>query len=563
MDITTQKTSSIRVAISFIILTILSWFVLRPLSQPGFFPMHDDTQVARVVVMSRAIAQGQFPVRWVSDLGYGYGYPIYNFYGPLPYYVGALFNQVGLSGLGATKVMFGIGIILLGWSTFALVTSFWGPIAGLTAAVFALFAPYHAVQIYIRGAVGEFWASAFIPFVLLGFLLVGSAKNRKLGVFVGSIGLSAVILSHTLTGFVAVGSSLVFLAAYIVGMFIKKIAWDKEQLLAYVAILITALGLTVFFWLPAFFEMRYTNVSGQISASANYRDHFVCLSQFWNSSWGYGGSVPGCIDGLSFKLGKVHILLGLVGLLLLIRSKKIRGKALYWTALLLVFGGIIFATSVSAPLWNLLPNLAYVQYPWRFITIIELGLAILVGRLVVQKSLLLSVVIATIVVTFAIWNNGYLFAPQYSYPRPDQAFETASEIRFRVSKISDEYLPVELVRPTQATDVVFGTIEATSGATLSKVQDDATAVVYRVSSAKSVDVRINKAYFPGWKYWANNKEIFPRVSQGLPTVTLPAGQTVLTLRFVDTPVRTIGNMLSLCFVIGLLLYYGKPKKTIA
>ena len=78
--------------ISLIILIALSVLTVLPLFHLGFFNIHDDAQIQRVFEMKTALSDGMFPVRWVADLGYGYGYPIFNFYGPLPYYVGAIFS---------------------------------------------------------------------------------------------------------------------------------------------------------------------------------------------------------------------------------------------------------------------------------------------------------------------------------------------------------------------------------------------------------------------------------------------------------------------------------------
>src|SRR3989338_10214440 len=89
-----------------IITIILSWFAIRPLTIAGFFPVHDDTQPARIYEMAKALKFGQFPVRWVPDLGYGYGYPLFNFYAPLPYYFGAAFYLFGFNVLSATKLMY-------------------------------------------------------------------------------------------------------------------------------------------------------------------------------------------------------------------------------------------------------------------------------------------------------------------------------------------------------------------------------------------------------------------------------------------------------------------------
>ena len=54
---------------------ILSFWTVKPLFAAGFFPIHDSTQVARVYEMGKALKDGVFPVRIVSDVGFGYGYP--------------------------------------------------------------------------------------------------------------------------------------------------------------------------------------------------------------------------------------------------------------------------------------------------------------------------------------------------------------------------------------------------------------------------------------------------------------------------------------------------------
>ncbi|MEK7166016.1 MAG: hypothetical protein AAB874_04390, partial [Patescibacteria group bacterium] len=151
-----------------IIVLIISVPVVYPLSRPGFFPMHDDTQPTRVAQMAKAIADGQFPVRWVSDLGYGYGYPLFNFYAPLPYYVGAAAHLLGMNLISATKLMFGIGMLLAPITMYLLAASWWGKRGGLLSAILYTYTPYHAVEVYVRGSVGELWAYGFLPLVILG-----------------------------------------------------------------------------------------------------------------------------------------------------------------------------------------------------------------------------------------------------------------------------------------------------------------------------------------------------------------------------------------------------------
>ena len=156
-----------KVFLPILAILILSIFTLIPLFHNGFFSVHDNTQVPRVFEMFSSLRDGVFPVRWVQDLGYGYGYPIFNFYSPLPYYIGGFLSFIFTS-LVATKIMFGIGIIVSGISMYLLVNAFYGKKAGVLSSAIYLYFPYHAVNLYVRGAVGEFYAYAFLPLVFLG-----------------------------------------------------------------------------------------------------------------------------------------------------------------------------------------------------------------------------------------------------------------------------------------------------------------------------------------------------------------------------------------------------------
>src|SRR3989339_1677275 len=162
-----------------LIVLLLSYFAVKALFAPGFFTMHDDTQVARVYEMGKALKDGMFPVRWAADLGYGYGYPIFNFYAPLAYYFGGLFTLAGVDALIAAKLMIGLGILLSGIFMYLLAREFFGEAGGILSALFYVYAPYHAVEIYIRGDVSEFFAYAFIPLVFFALHKIYKEQKRK------------------------------------------------------------------------------------------------------------------------------------------------------------------------------------------------------------------------------------------------------------------------------------------------------------------------------------------------------------------------------------------------
>jgi hypothetical protein len=526
--------------IGCIIVLLLSYWMIRPMLGAGYFPMHDDTQVARVVEMGTALREGQFPVRWVSNLGYGYGYPIFNFYGPLPYYVGGFFWALGVSGIVATKLMLGLGLILAGVTMYLAVADIVGVSGGILAAAFYMYAPYHAVDAYVRGAVGEYYALIFLPLIFWGF--------AKKNVLIGAFGIAGLVVSHTILGY----AGMVFVTlAYVVTKMRKEV----------LMFILLGLGLSAFFWLPAITEMKYTNVVSQIRAGADFRDHFVCLPQLWNSVWGFGGSAKGCLDGFPFKVGKVHLIFGLLALFGLMKKRTyvvVAGASVF---LLSVF----FMLPVSRPVWEAIPLFAYVQYPWRFLAFAIFGISLMAaGLMYMVRNRYVRWVIVAAGISVLLFVEAKRFVPQYSYNPVAGVFETAADIRFRVSKLSDEYLPAEIVRPAGEDEVPRDTIGQSDEYLMEVNWESDTYNKYSFHSKQDSRVRINIAYFPGWRYLVNETYVAPDVTGGLPVISIPKGDTVVQLQFRDTPVRSTGNIISIMSVVVFLtLYDRKNKKTVS
>src|SRR3989344_5140924 len=236
---------SIKKILLVLIVVLLSVGAIFPLLQNGFFGFHDNTQVVRVFEMGKAMADGMFPVRWSQDLGYGYGYPIFNFYSPLPYYVGGFFFLSGFDVLSATKLMFAVGILFSGISMFFFSKKFFGIKAGLVSAVIYMYFPYHAVNIYVRGAVGEFFAYAFLPLIFLSLYSLFALKKEKTFLLknFGTILLIAfsiffVAASHNLSFYMLL---LILLPFFIVFFFLVK----SKKLFLTISVISIVLGLAL------------------------------------------------------------------------------------------------------------------------------------------------------------------------------------------------------------------------------------------------------------------------------------------------------------------------------
>ena len=441
----------------FFLIVILSYWAVKPLLVDGYFPVHDATQIERVYEMAKALKEGQFPVRWVADLGYGYGYPIFNFYSPLPYYVGAFLNLIGFNLLIATKGMFFLGIILSGFFMYLLAKEFWGKVGGLISALFYIYAPYHALDIYVRGAVGEFWAIAFLPLTFYGLYRV-KKDSKWQSVFTGALGIAGVILSHNITALILFPILLALIVYWAIGLGSDK---KINQAIPIIFSLSLGLGLSAFFWLPAITEANYTNVSSQIGGGADFRNHFIFLDQLWDSPWGFGGSA-GRLSGISFKIGKIHLLVSLAVLIIALFKwikRKIVKKEIFAATLLLVIA-VFFSIDLSKPIWEKIEPMSYIQYPWRFLIFMIFPTSFLAGGiLLLFNRMTVRLAVSAILLLFLIFFNIKYFSPKEFVAVKESDFTSEDNLKWKVSKISDEYLPPNFPIPKDPRDVVNQKIE--------------------------------------------------------------------------------------------------------
>ena len=115
---------------------ILSLALLWPLVISPAFSHHDDVEYIRVYEMSKCFADFQIPCRWVPDLGGLYGYPLFNYYAPLPYYFGALIYSISGSLIITSKIMFFTSFIGAFIFMYLLSVKFWGKTGALMSSVF-------------------------------------------------------------------------------------------------------------------------------------------------------------------------------------------------------------------------------------------------------------------------------------------------------------------------------------------------------------------------------------------------------------------------------------------
>jgi len=556
---------------------ILLIFIALPtfwrLLGPGYFPMHDDLQVGRLYQMDLCFRDGQIPCRWVPDMGYGYGYPLFNYYPPLPYYVGEIFHLLGFSYLNSVKILFILGLFFSGFFAYLLGKELWGKYGGMVTAVFYLYAPYHAVDVYVRGALNEFWGLALFPAV---FWAVYKLIKEKKKIFIAALAffLALLLLSHNLMAFFILPFLIVF-ALFLIwysknkvlpkaGSYLKK----KFKVIWWLFLAgLWGLALAAFFTLPVLFERNFVHVETMFIGYFNYLAHFATVSQlFFSRFWGYGASVWGTDDGLSFAIGQVHWLLAVIVLLVFLwfslRKKK---KEIWLLSLFFVFFLVtaFLAHQRSSFIWSALSILANMQFPWRFVGLSGFFASLMVGSLFLliknkKKALLLAGLLIVVVVGF----NFSFFRPEKILKIADseKLFSANGWYKLQTDAIFD-YLPIDAPLPpaTPAPDQPY--FVKSEGGQIKNFQKGTDWQKFEVDLPLESLIQFPLYDFPGWQVLANGQpvEINQQNELGLITIRLKEGYYQIEAKLRDTPVRKVGNYLSLMAWLGMMGFVIKYK----
>lgn len=519
--------------------------------------------------MDLCFRDGQFPCRWVPDMGYGYGYPLFNYYPPLPYYFGEIVHLLGVSFIDSTKVMFMAAFVISGITMFLLGKSLWGNWGGLLSAVLYIWAPYHSVDIYVRGAMNEAWALAFLPGVYWAVYEITvreRVRARKLAWFALMFGL--LLLSHNLMAFIFTPTFGLFALLLI---WLKKRSF-KEKATKLVLGGVWGLGLAAFFTLPVLLEKKYVHVETMLMGYFNYLAHYVSIGKLlFTRFWGYGSSGWLQETGMPFQVGIYHWALALTVFILVVilyLKKKVSREpfALSFFFLVLFFGPLFMVHPRSVFIWDRIPLLAFLQFPWRFLTIVIFALSLLGGQAIALiKNNRLQPVLAIVLAIAAIGYNFPFFRMEKIIPMTDEEklFSAKGWNKLQTDAIFD-YLPIYAKAPPGGPAPELPEIEG-GQAYLTEVKKGSDWYQFKVKIENEAKLQLPVYDFPGWKVWANNKKVDISHDNflGLIAINLSPGDYQVKAELTNTPVRTLANTLSLVsWIIFLILLLKKPKERI-
>jgi hypothetical protein len=382
-------------------------------ANPGFLSTRgigdSPNLLFRVHQLLAAWLGGEFPARWMPDADYGYGFPYFTYYASFSTFIAALLKLYGFSFITALKLTQWLALLAAAGAMYGWLRSVGrGRGAAVLASAAYTFAPFHLVNLYIRGdSLAELWAMAFYPLLLWaaqrclaqpGFtraaVLAGTfatfvcTHNISALIFMPFLGLYLLLSSWAqvrssapsrITPLRFASGATAFHASSIGGLFptppaaagpkglrrrrngrgmrLRITLWSSFAIL-------WGLALAAFFWLPALGESQYVQLSDLTQGYFFYGNHFrgadlVQFSLFFDYTHN------------PFSMGLLQTLAAGAGLIVMLERALSRRRWTWLDTFVLAGLGLstLMITPLSGPLWEALPLVRYTQFPWRFLSI--------------------------------------------------------------------------------------------------------------------------------------------------------------------------------------------------
>lgn len=530
---------------------------------------------------------GSLYPHWAPSPNYGAGEPRFLFYPPATWMLGAVLGAVFDWNYVPMIVTF-LLLAATGFATRALARFALSEGPATLAGCFAIFSGYALFTVYERSAYAELAGGFWIPILLLLILREGrvfDADRTSLPqrIFGGSALPMAAVLAGAWLSNAPVGVMASYLlAALALTVAILSRSWTP--VLRSIAGAVLGLGLAAFYLVPAAWEQRWVDI----------RQATDDPGEMIQNSFLFGRHHDQALEQHDLELWKVSslsvamIAVALIALFICWRRRRLPGSKGYWLPLALIpVAVLLLQLPISLPLWNLLPKLRFLQFPWRWLLVVEAPMAIFVANaLWAGRRWVRSVVIAACCFVFLGSAGFAALAFHQNCAAEDSIIAVVGAVRAgRGYEGTDEYAPPGADDSLVAMDLPAACLVTNPNLVLGGGDPDLTpqwtpdqqsclatfpfanaAGQNRVrhESVRGVASRpgflvLRLREFPAWMVRVNGNPVSSRPvrDDGLMAVPVPAGSFAVTADWTTTSDVRLGRWISLLvlfLVTGLAVW---------
>jgi len=491
---------------------------------------------------------GNWHPGWLADSNWGFGDARFRFYPPGLYYLLAATRTITGNWYYAAIAAFTLITLVSGLGAYCLARLFCERRLAVFAAILYLLAPYHLNELYQASLLSEYAACAVLPFA---FMFVEKiCRRRSLTDLAGLAACYALLILTHLP--MAVIGSLTLLGYGL--MRLERKTWSRTFLSLALAVVL-GLAASVFFWGTMLAELKW--IKGSSVTPNPYYDYR--LNFLFSPS-----SLTNLNNWYATLLGLAMIGFILPAVYFIVRLYRTAEKGLK-AAIAVSVASLLMATPLSLPLWQVIPKLPEIQFPWRWLAITSLTGSLLLAlslphwtsslRMAFQPRKLAGLLAFTLSLVFvgSIVVDGGVYLKR-------QAFEAM--LRDLPGALSfKDWTPV------QANDLVHqqkmhAQVEAGDRA-VTITSWDPERRTFHIGAGAATSARVWTYYYPHWTAFAGGSALPVTANKdGVIEIGVPSGNADVEIVFHEPPRVRIAAFVALLAWIVILLLFGLPRGTL-
>lgn len=486
--------------------------------------------------------QGIFYPRWAGLAQFGYGEPRFIFYPPGSWMLGGMLSAIFPWTL-ASEIYIWVALMAAGGSMFGLARRWMDRRDATFAAVLYAVNPYHLVIVYWRSAFGELLAASLAPLLLLVVLRIGEGKQRGTGL-IGEV----VPLGLVLAGAWLVNAPAAVMIHYSMALLIVVVAWQRRSarvLAVGMGAAVLGAGLAAFYLFPAMYEQKWVSIGQAVGVGSRPLDNFLFVRtadaehDAFNRvvSWVAVGEIALTIAAAwaarSWGSGNRRLWYLLAG----------------WAAVCMML-----MLPASNLLWEILPKLRFMQFPWRWTLCLGVPFTLFVTFGVRRWQARAAVYLATLCVLGFAWHD--FQAPWW---------DTRGDLREMQDNMesgagyegTEEYTPAEAEGASvdQGAPQVRVQGAARTAIRVTRWAAERKEFTADVSAPDTLVVRL--LTYPAWRVEVNGRIVTAATQDGTGAMEIPvgAGANLVRIVLVRTWDRTVGGWISVATIFLVLILW--------
>lgn len=492
-----------------LLIAVLCGFLVTQVYQgPGFPYTHDgENHLARFVNYAAALRDGQIPPRFAPYLASGFGFPVFHYNYPFSNLMAAPLLWLGFHPYQAFWLMAWAYVSIGTISWWVILRRWFSRRASLAGILSFASGTYLLSTVVYRGNIGEIALFGLVPLLIANWLSWRDEvtwQSRIMIVFTAT----AVLLAHNVLAMITVPA---------IGLWSLFIVWEQKRWREWFLLWLLPAGLVAWFWIPAVMELSLV-VLQQDALANQASQHALSWSQMWWSPLRFGFSQPTPLDNFGFGLGWLSFLslFGVISVWLAhVRTKRWRqwwSKHTFEKRSSLLIGVLLIAAVLLsweglADIYDVIPGLAIIQFPWRWLFVVSVLLPVVVAAFWRGTGWWLRVLVVVLLVFQ--WRTVLTIEPVDRFQRDEAYYLTFPH----TTTTRNEN------RPRTLESLQLGSWEpspsvATGTAELVRVDRwTGNEHVYTLRAVTDVVIMEPTVYFPGWRTQVDGNKVDPHFSE--------------------------------------------------